>query len=763
MVPSRLMKLCGLLAFCLVLETQQHGFAGDLPKFSAAERNHWAFQPLTRPAVPATNASVNPPLNTVDSFVVSALQKDGFNLSKPADKLTLLRRITFDLTGLPPTPAEASDFLADDSPEAYSKVVDRLLASPHYGEAWGRMWLDVVRFAETAGFNADPARPLAYKYRDYVIRAFNRGLPYDRFLQEQLAGDELFPDDADALTATGYCRMWADESNASNIHLARQLALNDLTSNLGAAVLGLSIGCAQCHDHKFDPLLQTDFYQLQAFFSGIVLEDKVPLGSHDQLADYQRRQREWLDQTADLRHELHAIETEARIKMAGDRRMKFPQDVLAAIDCLPEERTTMQRQLAFWSERQMEYKNDDLPKHVSEEKKSRREELLKLMAEARQNQPKPPRETSVMAVAELSTAPPKTHLLESGSYDQPSDELPPHYPAILRTAATVEPPTFVPPSDRSSGRRSVLARWLTSSDHPLTHRVWVNRIWQGHFGRGLVENANDFGVLTPAPAHLPLLDWLTSEFISSGYDTKHLHRLIVMSATYRQASDTRSHGEETESTVAGAQQPASQPLYASFPRQRLSSERIRDSWLAAAGTLNDTMFGPGVRPELPPNFSGAGGWKLSEPPERTRRSVYIYAKRNLPYPLMAAFDFPDMHETCGCRTKTTIAPQALMLLNSSLILDAARQLAQRARTEADSADPDAHTSAAWKIALGRLPREDELKTARAFLANQQQTIASSAPGRTGEDANRIKASDLDEAFVDLCHALLNANEFLFVE
>lgn len=757
-------KLCGFVGLCLLLGMQGNGSGTDLPKFSETERNHWAFQPVSRPVIPATSATTqSQSLNEIDSFILSALQKDGLEFSKPVDKLTLLRRVTFDLVGLPPTAAAAAEFLADESPEAYSKVVDRLLASPHYGEAWGRMWLDVVRFAETAGFNADPARPLAYKYRDYVIRAFNRGLPYDQFLQEQLAGDELFPDSVEALTATGYCRMWADESNASNIHLARQLALNDLTGNLGAAVLGLSIGCAQCHDHKFDPILQTDFYQLQAFFSGIVLEDKVPVGSHDQLIEYQHRRQEWLNETADLRHELHAIEMEARIKMAGDRRMKFPQDVLAAIDCLPEERTTMQRQLAFWSERQMEYKNDDLPKNVSEEKKGRREELLKLIAEARKHQPKPPRETSVMAVAELSTEPPKTHLLDSGSYDQPTDELPPHYPAILRKAETIEPPKFAPPSDRSSGRRSALARWLTSADHPLTHRVWVNRIWQGHFGRGLVDNANDFGVLTPAPAHLPLLNWLTSEFIAQGYDTKHLHRLIVTSATYRQASNVRSSDDEPDSQAIASEQQSPQHVYASFPRQRLSSERIRDSWLASAGTLNDTMFGPGVRPELPPNFGGAGNWKLSEPHDRTRRSVYIYAKRNLPYPLMAAFDFPDMHETCGCRTKTTIAPQALMLLNSGLILDAAKQLAQRAKIEADSADPDAQTTTAWKIAFGRAPSLRELEVSRKFIAAQQQTIAASNLTRTGEDANRVRDSDHDDAFVDLCHALLNANEFLFVE
>ena len=761
---TNLCRSCGL---CLVLCQGWIVLAADAPKFSETERNHWAFQPVRRPVVPVPAPTTgSQPLNEVDSFLLAALQKEGFSLPAPADKLTLLRRVTFGLIGLPPSPAEAAEFLADDAPDAYARLVDRLLASPHYGEAWGRLWLDVVRFAETAGFNADPARPLAYKYRDYVIRAFNRNLPYDRFLQEQLAGDELFPNDVEALAATGYCRMWADESNASNIHLARQLALNDLTGNLGAAVLGLSIGCAQCHDHKFDPLLQTDFYQLQAFFSGIVLEDKLPVGSHDQLAEYHRQQREWLEQTATLRHELHDIEREARIKMAGDKRMKFPQDVLAAIDCLPEERTAMQRQLAFWSERQMEYKNDELPKHLSDEAMARRDELSKQLAEAKKRHPKPPREASVMAVAELSTVPPTTHLLDSGSYDKPLEELAPHYPVILRRGATQVPPSFVPPNDRSSGRRSELARWLTSPDHPLTHRVWVNRIWQGHFGRGLVDNANDFGVLTPAPAQAQLLDWLTAEFIGSGCDTKRLHRLLVLSAAYRQRGDVRTDEPGTETTAATHSAPehrAPELSLASFPRQRLSSERIRDAWLTSAGALNDTMFGPGVRPELPPNFGGAGNWKVSDPPDRTRRSVYIYAKRNLPYPLMAAFDFPDMHETCGCRTKTTIAPQALMMLNSELILNAAKQLAGRAKTESDSADPEARVHLAWSIAFGRQPTARETEAARKFIADQQRVIASSDPRRTGEDANKIKDSDADEAFVDLCHALLNANEFLFVE
>ena len=778
--PLRLPSLltCAGVSTLLMLVTAM-GLAAEPHKFNEAERNHWAFQPVSRPSVPVVAPTRgSQPHNEVDAFILALLVKDGMSLSAPADKLTLLRRVKFDLVGLPPTPEEAAEFLADESPEAYEQLVERLLASPHYGEAWGRMWLDVVRFAETAGFNADPARPLAYKYRDYVIRAFNRDLPFDRFLQEQLAGDELFPDDGEALAATGYCRMWPDESNASNIHLARQMALDDLTGHLGAAVLGLSIGCAQCHDHKFDPILQTDFYQLQAFFSGIVLEDKVPVGKHEQLAEYRRQQQQWFDETADVRHELHEIEKAARIKMAGDKRMKFPADVLAAIDCVPEERSAMQRQLAFWSERQMEYKNDDLPKHIAEDKKTRREELIALLAEAKQKQPKPPHEANVMAVAELSTTPPKTHLLETGSYDKPLAELAPHFPSILRREATLNPPTITPPNERSSGRRSELARWLTAVDHPLTHRVWVNRIWQGHFGKGLVETANDFGVQTPKPQHAELFDWLTSEFIASGFSTKHLHRLIVLSATYRQAgalkNGTSNNGTEGTNGTDGklAEFPASsspstvnlQPsTYSAFPRQRLSSERIRDAWLVASGNFNDTMFGTGVRPELPPNFGGAANWKVGDPPDRVRRSVYIYAKRNLPYPLMAAFDFPDMHEACGCRTKTTIAPQALMLLNSGLIVNAAKQLASRSKDEAGSADPAARIGRAWQITFGRSPSDHETQAAMKFTAAQQQIIADSDTTRAGESVHTPTEADIEAAFVDLCHALLNANEFLFVE
>lgn len=725
-----------------------NAFSADVDQFPETQKNHWAFQPVAKRAIPNVPSKASSSLsNPVDSFIVNQLRQQSHDLSTTADRLTLIRRLSFDLIGLPPSPEDALEFANDESPDAYERLVDRLLSSPHYGEAWGRNWLDVVRFAETAGFKEDPLRPTAYTYRDYVIRAFNRDLSLDRFIADQLAGDELFPDDADSLAATGYCRMWPDESNASNILLARQTSLDDLTANFGAAFLGLSMGCAQCHDHKFDPVLQSDYYQLQAFFSGIVLEDSLPVGTHSQLAEYRLAEAAWFAETSALRRELNQLEAPARIKMQGDRRMKFPAEVLEALDTPFEDRTTMQRQLAFWSARQMGVKEEDIPKHIDESAKSRREEILGLLAKAAEKRPRPECNASVMAVSELAQTPPVTHLLEGGSYDKPLEIVAPHYPVILRTEATRNPPAITPPSNRSSGRRSELARWLVSESHPLTHRVWVNRLWQGHFGRGLVSNANDFGTQTPGPTHPDLLDWLTSEFLGGGLQSKRLHRQIVQSSTYRQKAEP---DEGQTSDVA----------YSHFPRQRLSSERIRDAWLVASGQFNDSMFGPGTRPELPPNFTSYE-WKVSEPSQQVRRSVYIFAKRNLPYPMMAAFDFPDMHEACGCRTKTTIAPQALMLLNNRIIVQAAKDVATRARRESTSLDPAAWIQRAWQIAFARPATDREIQAGLAFLATQSE-VAVKSDSVANAQSPAVPAAD-DEAFADFCHALLNANEFLFVE
>ncbi len=711
-------------------------------------RDWWAFQPLKRPELPAVQGAdrVRQPL---DTFILSRLEARGLTLAPEADKATWLRRVTFDLTGLPPTPDEQQAFHEDISPDAHERVVDRLLDSPRYGETWGRMWLDLVRFAETAGFNADPTRPLAYKYRDYVIRAFNKDMSYQQFVAEQLAGDEINPGSPEALAATGYNRMWPDESNASDVLLARQAALNDLTGNVGSAFLGISIGCAQCHDHKFDPLLQSDFYQLQAFFSGITLQDKRPVASGSALDKLEKAQHDWVTETAPLRDELHAIETAGRRILGEIKRLKFPDEVLEAIDTHPSMRTPKQHQLAFWSERQIELKEADLPTVLDDFQRERRETLLKQLADAQKRQPKVATEASVMAVCETSAQPPMTHLLATGSYEYPQEETPPGFPVVLRRGEN-DVPKITPPRANTSGRRTALAEWLTDPQNTLTWRVAANRIWQGHFGRGIVENANDFGTQTQPPSHPELLDWLATELVRVGGSWKTLHREIVLSATYRQQPFRKELLTERTKT-----EDPGNSLYWHFPRQRLSAERIRDAWLVTSGQLNEVMYGAGVRPELPPKFGGAAAWKVSEnPADRVRRSVYVFAKRNLPYPMLQAFDLPDMHESCGCRTQTTIAPQALMLFNSELVLSAAEQLSRRVRDDVKTADPQAAIAQLWRVTYGREPQAAELTKAQEFLAEQQALAANAG----GDPETATQA-----AWTDLCHALLNANEFLFVE
>ena len=733
--------------------------SGEGWEFTEAERSHWAFQPVVRTEAPPTRS---PELvrNPIDSFLLARLEAKGLTYSEPASRHELLRRATFDLIGLPPTRAEIEAFVADDSLDAYERLVERLLASPHYGERWGRHWLDLVRFAETAGFNADPHRPLAYLYRDYVIRAFNADMPYDRFVTEQIAGDEVAPHDPAAIVATGYNVMWPDESNASNVLLARQDALNDLTGNFGAVFLGLTIGCAQCHDHKFDPILQSDFYKLQAFFAGVVPKDEVAAGAVDELRAYREARGRWHADTQSLRDELHAIESAARAKAGHVKRLKFPKVVLDAIDTAPEKRSPFQQQLVFWSERQIVLTDEQIAKQLSDADKARREELRDALGELKKQQPKPPRTIEAMAGVEVAQQPPETWLLATGSYDYPIEEVQPDVLEILDDDPAAPMP-IPAASGQTSGRRTALARWVTDPANPLTARVMVNRLWQEHFGRGLVETANDFGTLAPPPSHPELLDWLASEFISSGWSIKHIHRLIVTSNAYRQST------RRANSAPAGASIDPDNALYWHFPRQRLTGEAMRDAMLAAAGQLNESMYGPGVRPELPPDFTGRGGWKVEEVAgARNRRSVYIFAKRNLPYPLLQAFDFPDMHESCARRPETTVAPQALMLVNSELILENARGIAARLISE-HAGDFDAIVADAWYATLGRSPLASEAAEALAFLESQCALLQDE--GRTPEALGIVESltDGADPAtfaaVADLCHVLLNSNEFMYLD
>ena len=791
-VESRVaIVICGILTGILGVGIAAEPGSGTPDPFTPKERSHWAFQPVRRPTPPSVSHAdlIQSP---VDAFLLKSLEASGQTFSPPADRATLLRRVKFDLVGLPPTPDELAEFLADESPDAYEQLVDRLLASPHYGETWGRLWLDVVRFADTAGYNADPLRPLAWQYRDYVIRAFNEDVPYDRFLAEQLAGDELFPDDRNARIATGYLRMWPDESNASNILLARQDALNDLTGNLGAAVLGLSLACAQCHDHKFDPLPQRDFFTLQAFFAGLTPVDRAPVGNREALNRYRQARQEWLDATEPIRRELQELEAAARIPLTADRRTKFPAVVLEAIDTHPDRRTTLQRQLAFWSERQVDFKEADLLKRMSNDARSRREELKKQLAARQAAAPKPPDEVAALTIAEFDDIPP-TAVLSSGSYDRPEDAVNPGTLSVLLPAGASSEAPVSPSGVGSSGRRTALVRWLTNPQHPLTARVFVNRLWQEHFGRGLVENANDFGTQSPPPRHRELLDWLAAELMgeamsASGTDepgarksfgsVKRLQRQIVTSSAYRQAA--RHEGSDSPASDAAE----ANELLSAYPRRRLSAERVRDAMLAVSGELNPALTGPGVCPPLPAGYNGREAWKVSESRrDQSRRSVYILAKRNLPFPMLQAFDLPDMHESCACRSKTTTAPQALMLLNGEFVRTQSAALARRLVETSGRTDRVALIEAAWRQVLGRDPESTETHATLDFFARQEhlaeadeslfETLRASVvpaakpkPNETAEAAPAYAETGheaFDAALTDLCHALLNTSEFLFIE
>ncbi|WP_145426461.1 DUF1549 and DUF1553 domain-containing protein [Symmachiella dynata] len=734
-------------------------FADDTAEkspFGAEEASYWAFQPFTRPEVPSVKDSVRTP---IDAFILNQLQENELTLSDPAERGVFIRRATYDLWGLPPTPAEIDAFVHDESSDAHEKLIDRLLASPRYGERWGRYWLDVVRFSETAGFNADTMRPLAYKYRDYVIRAWNDDIPYDRFVQAQLAGDELFPNDPDALIATGFNRLWPDESNASNVELARQSMLNDMTGTVGAVFLGMSIGCAQCHDHKFDPILQKDFYRLQAFFAPMIPVQRVTVGEKQALADYHTKLAKWEANTAAVRKELWELELSVRAKATHGKRLKFPSIVLQAIDTPPWERTSLQNQLAFWTERQIKFTDKSLVKKLDETQRLRRKELKAQIKLLQKDRPTPPGKMDIMATVDGASMP-ATALLAGGTYNKPVEEVQPGFPTVLQTSKVFQPAKITPPRDGTTGRRAALAHWLTEPSHPLTSRVMVNRIWQGHFGRGIVANANDFGTQTDLPSHPELLDWLASEFVSQGWSIKDLHRLIMNSAVYRQSS--------RPTDPRAAEQDADNELYSRFPRRRLDAEAIRDGLLAVSGELNLEMYGPGVKPDLPPNFSAREAWKPSKDrAARNRRSIYILAKRNMPYPLLQAFDFPDMHESCAKRQETTIAPQALSLLNSGLVLGLAEQFAAKLIRDQPQLDINDCITQAYQEALGRTPNPDEVAAAAEFIATQQAVIAAHRaaghPSHFPANVPYVYDAALVGGLVDFCHALFNSNEFLYID
>jgi len=711
---------------------------------SAQDGRWWAFRPVRPVAVPP--GAPHP----VDAFLLAKLREEGLTLSPAADRATLLRRVTFDLHGLPPTPEEIEAFAVDRSPDAWEKVVDRLLASPRYGERWARHWLDLARFAESEGFKADETRPTAWRYRDYVIDSLNADKPYDRFVREQIAGDEIAPDDPQALVATAFNRHWADESNARNIALRRQEILNDITDTTASVFLGLTVGCARCHDHKYDAITHRDYYRLQAFFAAVNPREDLPLAPREVVAAHERAMGEWEARTRPLRAQLEALEAPHREKLAKSKRAPFTKEVLAAVDTPAARRTALQWQLFLKVQPQLEVGADDLAKAMKGEEKARWDGLR---ADLERAMPRPEDLPRSLGITDVGREAPPVHVLAVGIYDQRLEAVQPGFPEAI----TAAPPRITPPPGlASTGRRTALADWLTSPENPLTARVMVNRIWQGHFGVGLVPTAGDFGKAGEAPTHPELLDWLAREFVARGWSMKAMHRLLLTSAAYRQSSALVP--------AAAAKDPENRLLWR-FRRWRLEGEALRDACLSISGELNLKMHGPSVFPELPEGLTTRGGWPVTkDAAERNRRSVYVFVRRNQRFPLFEAFDFPDTHEPCSRRSVTNTAPQALMLFNSDLALQPARALAGRLFREAPTAE--ARVERAYRLAFGRAPETAERELSVQFLARQAEVVRKRLAAKQPV-AQPLGVAGVDPAegaaWVDFCHALMNANEFLYVD
>jgi len=724
-------------------------------------RGSWPFKPLERPKVPQLTKLKGWARNPIDSFIGQKLETAGIQPSPPADKLTLLRRVTYDLTGLPPTPAEQSAFLADKSPDAYAKVVDRLLASPRYGERWAQHWLDLVRYSETEGFKHDGLRPDAHKYRDYVIRAFNDDLPYDRFIRQQLAGDELEPNNPEALVATGLVRLYPEDINASNMVQQRQEILDDITENTALTFMGLTVGCARCHDHKFDEIKQTDYYRLQACFAAVLPNDETSLATKGQVEEYDHRMHEWDKATKPLRDAIDSQLADEREAAKQDAIAAYDPETLAAINTSPEHRSCLQKELVALADEWIESRIARAYKRCSPEERKWYDKQMEELAKF--DKLKPDALPTAMSITDGDGQPPATCVLEGGNYLKPWQEVSPGFPEFLGASQPEIKPTAEKPN--STGRRAALAEWLARPDNPMTARVMVNRIWEHHFGQGIVATPNDFGAMGGSPSHRELLDWLATELVADGWHLKPLHRLIVLSAAYCQSSKVDPASAIQAAAMAAD---AANDLLWHARRQRLEGEEVRDAQLDVSGQLNLRMYGPSAQPELPKVLADTRyGWDTDQmAADRNRRSIYVLAKRNMRLPILAAFDQPDMQNSCPRRSCTITAPQALELLNGELTQDAARAWGGKLLSKFGD-NKTWLVREAYREAYGRLPRESEVKAAERFVDEQAAEIAAEKkpldekelPTPMPQKIDRAKAA----AIVDFCHAIMCSNEFLYLD
>lgn len=714
------------------------------------DRNHWAFRPVRPVHPPTLGRQADWVRNPIDAFILHRLHERGLSPSPAADDRVWLRRVFFDLIGLPPTPEHVDEFLNDKSPNARERVVDRLLADPGYGIRWGRRWLDVVRYADTNGYERDGNKPHVWRYRDYVIDSLNADKPFDRFLTEQLAGDELDDTTAESMIATTFLRLGTWDDEPADPLVDRYDQLDDVIGTVSATFLGLTLRCARCHNHKFEPLSQIDYARMLAVFEPLKRPQReredldVPVGTRDEIANYSTALARRDAALQSLRDQLKALDDQVRERFFQTKPTQLTAESIEAHRLSETQRNTAQKQLVKETQKQFD---DNLAK-IRTADEQRQRSGFETASQAIQSSG-PSELPRAYILHEPAGLPPVTQVFRRGN------------PTTLAGAVTVGIPVVLtatenaalPPSDRVTRRRLSLARWMTDAKNPLVSRVIVNRLWQGHFGDGVVGTENDFGTAGDAPTHPELLDWLAAELLRNGWRMKPIHKLIVLSNTYGQTSTLREDVDKLDTA---------NDLLWRFPYRRLEAEAIRDAVLAVNGQLNPKMSGPGVFPKIAPEVLAGqsrpgAGWGAYDEREASRRSVFVFVKRSLVVPEFELLDFADTNASCEQRPVSTIPTQALTLLNGEFFNQQAKHFAERLTRDA-GADPAEQVAKAYRLALSRPPTSDEVASALAFLHRQSNRLRDEAASAGQPPADTTKL-----ALQALCLVLYNVNEFVYVD
>ena len=722
--PGQIFILLGTVVAALSAADQAP--ADKEAAFIGARGKYWAFQKVNKPQVPSVSGSWT--RTPIDSFILSALDAKKLTPSSGLDRIRLIRRVTFDLIGLPPTPAEVQAFLRDRSPDAYEKVVDRLLASPHYGERWAEKWLDVVRYADTNGFEIDADRPQAWRYRDYVINAFNGDKPYDTFIREQIAGDEMFPGNKEALVATGYLRAGQEHIVEGNIdpEVSREEVLTEIATSVGQTFLGLTVNCARCHNHKFDPILQADYYRLQAIFAGASGRE-VEIATPEEKTAWEAADKAYKERLKPVKDALDQLAKPYEDRIVAENLAKLDPKLQEAWNTPKDKRTAEQKVLAKNAKSQVEPTWDVVVAAMTPEDRERRAKLREQLHQVEATEPDPL--PKAYAYVNNKEPAPQAYVLRMGDPKNRMDPVGPAVPRVIK--ATYEIP------GESIGRRTALANWLASGDNPLTARVMVNRIWQFRMGTGIVRTPNDFGVMGGRPSNPELLDWLAAEFVAQKWSVKAIDRLIVTSSVYRQSGVTDKTREAID---------PDNNLYWRMNRKRMEGETLRDAILSVSGSLNPKLGGRPVRIPIEKEVYDLifteherdGLWPVNpDKSVQNRRSVYLYNKRSVRLPLLTAFDQPDAITSCPVRPVSTHPLQALSLFNSDFMQEQSEAFAHRLATECKN-NRSCEVKTAWSLALSRAPSPAEQKLTKGFFA---------------------KGGSL----ADMCLALFNRNEFVYVQ